>query len=148
MERLASLPAQLSRSVELVSEEDDPERQSLAKDGIGARIQAVYTGFEALIEATLMSMGVKIPAGESSHKDLPDTAQSHGLISEEEKDKLNDIRGFRHIHRHTYDITLDYELLKAHALSLAKLLPQILEKTETVLTKVQQQSEDQPGSIG
>jgi len=148
LERLTPLPSTLIRGVAVAEQETDPERRALANDGIGARIQAVYTGLEALIEATLGSLNEKIPKGESSHKALLDAAEEHSLISTEEKFKLDTIKGFRHIHRHTYDIILNYETLKARALSLAELLPPILGRTKEVLAKIREQNDNPPGGKG
>lgn len=143
LERLTPLRSTLIRGVEMAEQEADPERKGLANDGIGARIQATYTGLEALIESTLTSLNVKVPKGESSHKALLDAAETHSLISAEEKFKLDAIKGFRHIHRHAYDIVLDHETLKARALSLAELLPTVLEKIKIILSKIKEQRTDE-----
>ena len=123
LERLEALPPKLIRGVELAEQESDPERKALANDGIGARIQTISTGLETLIEASLICIGAEVHKGDSSHKALLDTAEEYSLITSEEKLKLDAIKGFRHVHRHNYDIVLNYEILKARALSLAELLP-------------------------
>jgi predicted phosphohydrolase len=60
----------------VVEQEADPELRALANDGIGARIQAVYTGLESLIEATLISLNVKIPVAEKNEPEWLDAPPS------------------------------------------------------------------------
>ena len=147
--RMATIPQKLKRSIELAEREKDPEQHELDDDGIGARIQAAYTGLEALLESSLTCQGLAVPTGESSHKELIELAEKHSLVTSEEKTKLDAIRGFRHLHRHAYDLMLDREILKARALGLVEILPIITERIQvSVANAKKNQSEAPPGNLG
>lgn len=135
LDRLAGVSRKLTTGVELARLQVEPEAQALAYEGLGARLQAAYTGFETLIEMSLACRGFGIPRGEASHKALLDGALRCSLVTAEEKLKLEEIKGFRHIHRHVYDLVIDPKILDDRALAMAEILPGILFRIGKILAE-------------
>jgi len=135
LERLGAVSRKLAHGVELARLQADPEARDLAYEGLGARLQAAYTGFETLIEMSLACRGTGIPRGEASHQALLDAALRCSLVTAEEKLKLEEIKGFRHIHRHVYDLVIDPKILDDRALAMAEILPGILFRLGKVLAE-------------
>lgn len=135
LERLSAVPRKLAHGVELARLQVDPEARALAYEGLGARLQAAYTGFETLVEMSLACRGSGIPRGEASHQALLDEALRCSLVTAEEKLKLEGINGFRHIHRHVYDLVIDPKILEDRALAMAEILPAILFRIGKILAE-------------
>ncbi|MBN8709954.1 MAG: hypothetical protein J0I10_11260 [Verrucomicrobia bacterium] len=144
LERLGAVSRKLAHGVELARLQADPEARDLAYEGLGARLQAAYTGFETLIEMSLACRGTEIPRGESSHQALLDAALRCSLVTAEEKLKLEEIKGFRHIHRHVYDLVIDPKILDDRALAMAEILPGILFRVGKILAEAGGQDQELP----
>lgn len=142
LERLAAVPRKLVKGVELARLHVDPDAQALAYEGLGARLQAAYTGFETLIEVSLICLGYRVSRGEASHQAVLEGALQCSLVTAEEKLKLEEIKGFRHIHRHVYDLIIDPKILDDHALAMAQILPCILVRVGKILVEAGGQDQE------
>jgi len=80
--------------------------------GVGTLLQNFYNGIENIPKQCMASQGVKLPRGETWHRDLIDLAASRGLVMSETAEQLRKYMAFRHFVRHGYAFNLSAELIE------------------------------------
>jgi hypothetical protein len=99
-----------------VRSEDD-----LYWDSVALNLHGLYDGLERLFELIALRVDNDLPEGADQHKqlllqmarDLPGIRPA--VISQQTWQRLNDLRGFRHVVRHVYTMNLDPIKLKGLA---------------------------------
>lgn len=79
--------------------------------GTGSLLSSLYHGVENILKQGLLAIGVAVPGGAAWHRDLLQSACSHGIISIELRDRLAAYMAFRHFFTHAYGFDLDPERL-------------------------------------
>lgn len=80
--------------------------------GVATLLHNFYNGIENVIKQIISSKGVKIPQGQSWHKDLLDLALKHKVINKTVWGSLKQFLGFRHFFNHAYAFHLEAERLR------------------------------------
>ncbi len=100
------------------------------------KLHGWYTGLEVLLERIARTVEGAAPAGPSFPRDLlrgmtlalPEVRPAvlrRALLAE-----LAELLGFRHFLRHAYAVALDEQLLRRHAVKLAKVAPAVRQDLE------------------
>ena len=85
---------------------------SLELAGVGALLQSFYNGIENILKQLAHWRGRDLPEGPSWHRDLLNSVQSDGIISQQTAADLKQYLAFRHFFSHSYAIQLDAEKTK------------------------------------
>jgi hypothetical protein len=74
--------------------------------GVAAFLHNFYNGIENILKQILISKDVKLPEGESWHKQVLEYSVNHSVISESSKNRLGLYLAFRHYFNHAYALDL------------------------------------------
>ena len=80
--------------------------------GTGSLLSSLYQGAENILKQALLAIGVALPGGAAWHRDLLQSASTHGIISSELRDGLVPYMAFRHFFVHAYGFDLDRQRLQ------------------------------------
>ena len=87
------------------------ERSFVELAAIGTCLHNFYNGIENILKQSLGASAIKIPRGETWHKDLLKLSSSNGIISDAVRDKLFEYLTFRHYFVHSYSFMLQQNQL-------------------------------------
>jgi uncharacterized protein YutE (UPF0331/DUF86 family) len=79
--------------------------------GTASLLSSLYHGVENILKQGLLAIGVALPGGAAWHRDLLQSACSHGIVSSELRDRLAPYMAFRHFFTHAYGFDLDPQRL-------------------------------------
>lgn len=124
----------VARTVRLMRQVLDKPRISKADwMAVGGFVFNVYSGVENVLKLSLRARGIATPPDSpSSHRDLLDAAQKHGLIGQALKDELDEYRAFRHFFAHGYGVMIDPKQMG----DLAAKLPVVWRAFRSSITRV------------
>ena len=80
--------------------------------GTAALLSSLYHGVENILKQGLLALGVGLPSGAAWHRDLLQSACTHGIISAKLRDRLVPFMAFRHFFTHAYGFDLDPQRLQ------------------------------------
>ncbi|MBI4327287.1 MAG: hypothetical protein HY674_18785 [Chloroflexi bacterium] len=80
--------------------------------GTASLLSSVYHGVENILKQSLLALGVVLPSGAAWHRDLLESACTHGIITSELRDRLAPFMAFRHFFVHAYGFDLDPQRLQ------------------------------------
>ena len=123
----------IERTLEVMREAvDRKDKSHVELSAIGASLHHCYSGMENIIKRILKSKKIFVPASSSSHKDLLEKANKHGIITGELLNRLDKFRGFRHFFVHGYGIMLNEDELLPLANELPDVWRQFLSEIKTM----------------
>jgi uncharacterized protein YutE (UPF0331/DUF86 family) len=79
--------------------------------GTASLLSSLYHGTENILKQGLLAIGAALPGGAAWHRDLLQSACSHGIVSIELRDRLAPYMAFRHFFTHAYGFDLDPQRL-------------------------------------
>ncbi len=83
-----------------------PELSTLELAGVAALIHSLYNGLENILKQAVLSKGIKLPQGQTWHRDLVESALSQGIISQATEEAIKQYLAFRHFFSHAYAFEL------------------------------------------
>jgi hypothetical protein len=113
LKRIADVMEIIEKDVELLQKDDRAFGQvprEIVVDATAGHLHAFYTGLENIYERIIIFTDGKKPTGQDFHKRVLETVrQTLQLTDTEENRLLDDLRGFRHLFRKAYGLTMDPE---------------------------------------
>lgn len=85
---------------------DLPNLSTLELAGVAALLHSFYNGVENILKQILSSTKIKLPEGESWHKELLELSAKSNIISKECKHMFGQYLAFRHFFSHAYALDL------------------------------------------
>ena len=80
--------------------------------GAAALLHNMYNGIENVMKQFLLAHDLRMPSGESWHRDLLLKIASEDLVTESTAEELKRYLAFRHFFNHAYALDLDPDRLK------------------------------------
>ena len=74
--------------------------------GVAALIHSLYNGLENVLKQAVLSKGIKLPQGQTWHRDLVESTFSQGIISQVTEEAIKQYLAFRHFFSHAYAFEL------------------------------------------
>ena len=91
---------------EMPSHSELPNLSTLELAGVAALLHNFYNGLENILKQILLFHKIKLPEGQSWHKDLLELVFKQEIISDECQNILGQYLAFRHFFSHTYALDL------------------------------------------
>ena len=80
--------------------------------GVATLLHNFYNGIENILKQSITSKGVRIPQGQTWHRDLLDLALKHKVIHKATWESLKQFLAFRHFFNHSYAFYLEANRLR------------------------------------
>ena len=111
---MVSLSQKIQAELENIDEifKEMPSHSSLSQlsilelAGVATLLHNYYNGIENILKQIFISQKIRVPEGQSWHKDLLERAVNESIISEECKKQLGQYLAFRHFFSHAYALDL------------------------------------------
>jgi hypothetical protein len=112
---------------------------------LAAMLHSFYTGVENILKRIVLELDGTLPGGDSWHQDLlatvvHPTAARPSAISHDLRDRLGEYLSFRHVFRHAYSFSLQWEKMAGLVLECDEVFGQLETELDVFLELGPEQS--------